>query len=188
MSSFAARILAFVLAGATAWLAAVPPAARAQAAAPTEPPSASPAASQPAAIASTGIAIVGPDGRSTSFTAAMLASLPVARVSASAHDKKVAYAGADLFDVLRAAGIEPPDHLRGTAMRRILLAQGADGYTAAFSFAELDPSLGGRKVYLVDRADGEPLREDGPWRLVVPQDARAGRWVRQLVRLTVVDP
>jgi hypothetical protein len=184
MRFVAARLPSIVLACATALLGVVPQGAAAEGGA--EP--AASAASRPVAAASAELAIVGPDGRTKPFTAAMLAAIPVARVSATSHEKTVAYAGADLLDVLRAAGIDPPDHVRGPTVRRVLLAQGADGYTAAFSFAELDPSLGGRKVYLVNRGDDKALGEDGPWRLVVPQDARAARWVRQLTRLTVIDP
>lgn len=57
-----------------------------------------------------------------------------------------------------------------------------------FAFAELDPSLGDRRVHLVDHVDDKPLAAaDGPWRLVVPRDARGGRWVRQVTRISVVD-
>jgi hypothetical protein len=184
MRSIAASLLPVVLACAAASLVAVPQGAVAQGAA----EAAASAASRPVTAGSSEVAIVAPDGRTKQFTAAMLATLPVARVSAISHEKTVAYAGADLLDVLRAAGIDPPDHVRGPTVRRVLLAQGADGYVAAFSFAELDPSLGGRKVYLVNRGDDQALGEDGPWRLVVPQDARAARWVRQLTRLRVIDP
>jgi hypothetical protein len=183
-----APLLPILLAGALTLLLLVPEGARSQA--PSSSPGASaaaPPASSPASAPST-VTLVGLDGRTREFTASMLAGLPVARVSATAHDKTVAYTGADLLDVLRAAGTDLPDRLRGASMRLVLLAQGADGYTVAFSFAELDASLGARKVYLVNRGDDKPLAEDGPWRLIVPQDARAARWVRQLSRLTVVAP
>jgi hypothetical protein len=188
MRPLTAKVLQIVLAGATALLCAAPEGARARGFAPSPEPAASRPVSTISAAASAEVTIVGPDGRSKRFTASMLAALPVARVAATSHEKTVTYSGADMADVLRAAGIDPPHQLRGAAVKRVLLAQGADGYVAAFSFAELDPSLGGRKVYLVDRADDKPLAEDGPWRLVVPQDARAARWVRQLTRITVIDP
>ena len=36
--------------------------------------------------------------------------------------------------------------------------------------------------------DGQPLPDDvGPFRLVVPSDARGGRWVRGLIELHVLD-
>jgi hypothetical protein len=178
-----ARMVSVVFVAALAALGGLHEAAHGQAAAAPAASGAASAVPGPAAVT-----IVGPDGRTRKFAADSLAGLPAARVSATAHEKTVAYSGADLLDVLRAAGIDPPDHLRGATMRRILLAQGADGYTVAFSFAELDPTLGGRKVYVVNRGDDKPLAEDGPWRLVAPQDARAARWVRQLSRLTIVDP
>jgi hypothetical protein len=52
---------------------------------------------------------------------------------------------------------------------------------------ELDPGLGGTKAYAVDREEHNPLSsEHGPWRIIVVGDGRASRWVRQLMRIEVV--
>jgi DMSO/TMAO reductase YedYZ molybdopterin-dependent catalytic subunit len=134
------------------------------------------------------VTVVRPDGQSKLFTAQALSALPRESVSATDHDKTVAFSGTDLREVLRAAGVEPPDHVHGDLMRRVILVQGADGYAVVFAFAELDPSLGARVVHLVDRVEDQALpAKDGPWRLVVPKDARGGRWVRQVKRISVVD-
>ncbi len=135
-----------------------------------------------------GITVVRPDGESKAFTSAALSALPRETVEATDHDKPVAYTGSDLREVLRAAGVEPPERVRGPLMRRVVLVQAADGYAVVFAFAELDPSLGDRRVHLVDRVGDKPLASaDGPWRVVVPRDARGGRWVRQVTRISVVD-
>ena len=64
-----------------------------------------------------------------------------------------------------------------------------DGYRVVFSLGELDPATGGRRVFVVDRCDGKPLDADvGPLRLLVPEDARPARWVRQLQSITVSAP
>ena len=134
------------------------------------------------------VTVVAPDGQSRQLTAAELNGLARESVTATVHDKTAIFAGSDLRYVLRAAGVEPPDHIRGAAMRRAIVVQGADGYSVTFAFAELDPSLGDRRVHLVDRMNDQPLPpSDGPWRLVVPRDARGARWVRQVTRVTVVD-
>ena len=125
------------------------------------------------------------DGSSITLDAARLAALPHEAVKAEAHGKPVEFNGVDLREVLRAAGIAPPEQIRGAALRQVLLAGARDGYVAAFVWAELDPALGGRRVFLV--TDG--LKPDeGPLRLVVPQDARPARWVRQLDSLRLVSP
>jgi hypothetical protein len=52
---------------------------------------------------------------------------------------------------------------------------------AVFALPKLDSAFTSKTVLLVDRAGGEPLPPDvGPWRLVVPDEKRAARWVRQV--------
>jgi len=59
---------------------------------------------------------------------------------------------------------------------------------AAFSLGELDAGVGTTEALLVYQREGQPLSpEIGPFRLVVPTDKRAARWVRNLVRLSVSD-
>ena len=125
------------------------------------------------------------DGTSVTLDAARLAALPREAVKAEAHGHQVDVSAVDLRDVLRAAGIAPPEQIRGAALRQVLMASARDGYVVAFAWAELDPALGGRRVFLV--TDG--LRPDeGPLRLVVPADARPARWVRQLEYLRLIAP
>lgn len=134
------------------------------------------------------VTVVRPDGQSRVFTSAALRALPREEVAASDHDKPVVFTGSDLRELLRAAEVEPPERVRGPLMRRVVLVQAADGYAVAFAYAELDLSLGDRRVYLVDRVGDMPLAaDDGPWRLVVPRDARGGRWVKRVTRISVID-
>ena len=117
-----------------------------------------------------------------------LMALPRASISATAHDKTQRFEGSDLRDVLRAAGVESTENLRGGALRRVVSVHAADGYVVAFALAELDSSIGDRRVLLVNRQDGAALAADqGPWRLVVPSDRRSARWVRQVTRIVVAD-
>ena len=136
----------------------------------------------------TGVTVVRPDGQTQVFTAEALHALPRETVTTTDHDKPAIFSGSDLREVLRAAGVEPLERLRGPQMRRVVLVQAADGYGVVFAFAELDPSLGDRRVHLVDRLGDKPLgATEGPWRLVVPRDARGARWVRQVTRISVID-
>lgn len=147
-----------------------------------------PAAAQPAPATGERLAVVRPDGQVREHGAAELRALPRETVQATSHDKPAAFTGSDLRELLRAAGVEPPQQLRGAALRRVVLVSAADGYAVAFAAAELDPTLGDRKVLVADRVDDKPLAaEDGPWRLVVPKDARGARWVRQVTRISVID-
>jgi hypothetical protein len=129
-----------------------------------------------------------PDGHNVTLSAATVAALPRVAGTATAHENRFTYSGADLRDVLSAAGVTPVDSLRGAHLRRIVLFIGSDGYAAAIALADLDPSIGGRRAILVDQEDGKPLPPDrGPYRAIVVGDARPSRWVRQVIRLEVMD-
>lgn len=135
-----------------------------------------------------GVAVVRPDGTSVALSTERLMGLPRTAFTASAHDKAQRFEGSDLRDVLAAAGVDQTKELRGTQLRRLVSVHASDGYVVVFALAELDASIGDKRVYLVNRAEGAALASDeGPWRLVVPADRRPARWSRQVVRIVVAD-
>jgi DMSO/TMAO reductase YedYZ molybdopterin-dependent catalytic subunit len=118
-------------------------------------------------------------------TTAELAKLPHTELRATEHGRTGTFAGVPLADVLRKAGV-PIDSVRGRRTMDVVIITAADGYHAAFSLAELAPDLGGRAVLVADRRDGQPLDSaEGPLRLVVPDDKRPTRWVRQVTRIDI---
>jgi hypothetical protein len=71
-------------------------------------------------------------------------------------------------------------------MALYLLVEAADGYRVVFAFPELDPAFTERVVLLADQRDGQPLATaEGPLRLVVPDEKRQARGVRQVASCTV---
>ncbi|TSA87541.1 molybdopterin-dependent oxidoreductase [Deinococcus detaillensis] len=94
------------------------------------------------------------------------------------------YKGALLSDVLKSAQPKFRPEIKNDALRYALLASGRDGYAAVFSWGELDPGFGNRAVLIAYEQDGQPLSAlDGPLRLIVPGDGKAGRYVSGLSRL-----
>jgi len=72
--------------------------------------------------------------------------------------------------------------------RKVLLATGADGYTAVFRTAELVEAIGPTRALRVWKIDGKPLpKEQGDFRLVVLTDKEGARCVYQLVKLELID-
>ena len=119
--------------------------------------------------------------------AATLATLPREAVTATAHGKTLQCEGVALPALLRAANALPAEPLGGGQLANYVLVAARDGYRAVFSLAELEPTLGNHKVLLVDRCDGQPLDDDdGPLRLIAPEESRSARWVRQVQSITVV--
>ena len=118
-----------------------------------------------------------------------LKKLPRKSVSTKGHDDQMhQYDGVPIGALLAKAGVPQGSALRGKSMALSVIAEGADGYRAVFSLAELDDDFAGETVLIVDSTDGQPLSSDqGPLRLVVPGDKRQGRWVRMLKSITVVN-
>lgn len=118
---------------------------------------------------------------------ATLSKLPRENVRASAHGKSLDCEGVALDALLRATGALPAEKLPGPQLARYVLVDARDGYRVLYSLAELDPGTGKRRVLLVDRCGGAALGdEEGPLRLIAPDDARPARWVRQVKSITVV--
>ena len=129
-----------------------------------------------------------PGGTPLDLGAAEVAALPHTELRAvDAHGKGGLFRGVEVGELLRRAGAASGDALRGSHLRDLVRVECADGYVVAFTLAELDPALGARRVLLADELDGKPLgAEQGPWRLVVPDDKRPARWARQVRSITVV--
>jgi hypothetical protein len=119
-----------------------------------------------------------------------LAKLPRLSVKVKDHRGNPAtYEGVALGEVLRSAGVALGKDLRGPLLANCLLVEAADGYRVAFALPEVDPDLTDKVVLLADRKGGKPLdAKEGPYRLVVPDDKRNMRWVKQVVRLSIRGP
>jgi DMSO/TMAO reductase YedYZ molybdopterin-dependent catalytic subunit len=123
------------------------------------------------------------------LTLADLQAMPRMKVSAKGHDGAThEYEGVALSSLLAKAGVPQASDLRGKSMSLCVVAEGSDGYRAAFSLAELDVDFAAESVLVADSTDGKALGPDqGRLRLVVPADKRQGRWVRQLKSLSVIN-
>ncbi len=130
------------------------------------------------------IGIVGLDGRKTTVS---LDGLPRRTViTADLAGTKTTHEGVALRDVLAKAGVPLGDALKGKALARVVIATAADGYQVAYAIAEIDAAFNDHIILIADTRDGKPLLPDGgPLQIVVPQDKRQARWIRQLTALEV---
>jgi len=121
------------------------------------------------------------------LTAASLSKLPRVTVKAKDHSgKESTFEGVSLVEVLKLAGVQFGESLRGKRLQEFLVVEAADGYKAVFALPEIDPAFTDRVIILADRRDGVRLTDkEGPWQIVVPGEKRQARWVRQVVALTV---
>jgi DMSO/TMAO reductase YedYZ molybdopterin-dependent catalytic subunit len=126
-------------------------------------------------------------GNSLALKAADLAKLPRGKTTINSERLKAEFEGVELREVLKLAGAKLGNNqLRGKEMTTYLLVEAADGYKAVFALAELDAEFVSKSVMLADKRDGKPLSgEEGRLRLVVPDEKKHARWVRQVVALKV---
>jgi len=116
-------------------------------------------------------------------------ALPHVKVTASEHSSPpVSFEGVTLKSVLEKAGVTFGESMKGKRLTNCLLVEAADGYRAVIALPELDPAFTDKQTVLVFLRDGKPLSEkEGPYRIVIPDEKRMARWVRQVVTLKVVD-
>jgi hypothetical protein len=118
------------------------------------------------------------------FGATQLKALP--HISVTIHNPHTntdeSYSGVRLSDLLAKLGAPLGQQLRGTALKSYVVATGLDRYQAVFSLAEVDPTFHPGEILVADTMNGIPLdAKTGPFRLVVTEDKRPARSVRNLV-------
>ena len=125
--------------------------------------------------------------RPLKLSLADLGKLPRQTVQAKDHDGKDGkYEGVALGEILRMAGVKSGKELKGKLLATYLLVEASDGYQAVFALPELDPAFTDRVVLLADHRDGAVLPTSaGPLQIVVPDENRHARWIRQVKSLTI---
>jgi hypothetical protein len=93
-----------------------------------------------------------------------------------------AYSGVPLIELLKQVGAPVGKDVRGKALEEYVIATGSDGYKAVVALAEVEPDFHPGDVLVADSMNGKPLdAKTGPFRLVVTDDKRPARSVRNLV-------
>ncbi|MFZ1009465.1 MAG: molybdopterin-dependent oxidoreductase [Candidatus Sulfotelmatobacter sp.] len=126
-------------------------------------------------------------GKPTVLSRADIEALPHSKVTTAAADSPVTFDVVTLKSVLERAGITF-DKLSGKRLASCLLVEAADGYRVVIALPELDPAFTDKQVFLAFSKNGKPLDEkEGPYRIVIPDEKRMARWVRQVTTLKIVD-
>jgi hypothetical protein len=126
-------------------------------------------------------------GKQTALTRTDIEAMPHIKVTTQAPDSS-SYDGVALKTLLEKAGVEFGHSLRGKRMASCLLVEAADGYRVVIALPEIDPDFGDKQVVLAFSQNGKPLdAKDGPFRIVIPEEKRMARWVKQVTTLKIVD-
>jgi DMSO/TMAO reductase YedYZ molybdopterin-dependent catalytic subunit len=133
------------------------------------------------------IIVAGPRERGV-FTPTTLKDYPHVAVRIFNHhvNKSETYSGVPLMDLLAHLGVPHGRTLMGKALAEYIVATGSDGYKSVVALGEIDPAFHPGVVLVADTLDGKPLgAKTGPFRLVVSEDKKMARSVRNLVEIEV---
>jgi hypothetical protein len=134
------------------------------------------------------LAIQGGDRKQTILTPAEIEALPRIKITTSASGLSATFEGVLLRAVLEKAGIGFGETLKGKRMASCLLVEAADGYRVVIALPEIDQAFSDKQVVLAFLKDGKRLDDkEGPYRIVIPDEKRMARWVRQVTTLKIVD-
>jgi hypothetical protein len=142
-------------------------------------------------------------GKPTVLTRADLEALPHVKVTTSTSgmsksgtaksetskpEASTVFEGIAVEAVLEKAGVQFGATLRGARLASCLLVEAADGYRAVIALPEIDSAFTDKPIILAFLKDGKSLDDkEGPYRIVIPDEKRMARWVRQVTALKVVD-
>ena len=124
----------------------------------------------------------------TVLTRADLEALPHVKVTTANPGTVTLFEGITIEAVLEKAGVQFGETLRGKRLASCLLVEAADGYRAVIALPEIDAAFTDKQIVLAFSKDGKPLDDkEGPYRIVIPDEKRMARWVRQVTTLKIVD-
>lgn len=141
------------------------------------------------------LTVAGELPRTGELTQADLENLNPAEVEFTLKDGTHRFRGVPLDRVLEHFGFdkgpdtpETPPVVKRYGWKKVLVASAPDGFQAVFSCAELNPTMGRTKAFLVWQMDGKALPPDaGAFRLIVPSDQERARCIYQLNRIDIID-
>lgn len=127
-------------------------------------------------------------GKQTVLSRADIEALPRVKVTTSVTGSSATFEGVSLKAVLEKAGVSFGENMRGKRLASCLIVEATDGYRVVFALPEIDPGFTDKQIVLAFLKDGKPLdAKEGPYRIVVPDEKRMARWVRQVTTLKIVD-
>jgi len=126
-------------------------------------------------------------GKQTLLARADIEALPHVKVTTGASGVSTTFDGVPLKAVLERGGVGFGETLKGKRMASCLLVEAADGYRVVIALPEIDAAFTDKQIVLAFLKDGKPLDDkEGPYRIVMPDEKRMARWVKQVTALKIV--
>lgn len=137
--------------------------------------------------AETLLRVVTENDKTFELKAVDLTKPPRREVKGKTHDGvEATFAGVELREVLKLVGVKFGKEAKGSHLNSFLIVEAADNYRVVFAMSELEADLTDKVILLADLRDGKQLsKEEGSLRLVVSDEKKQARWVRQVIVLRV---
>ena len=127
-------------------------------------------------------------GKQTLLARADIEALPHVKVTTGASGVSITFDGVPLKAVLERGGVGFGETLKGKRLASCLLVEAADGYRVVIALPEIDAAFTDKQIVLAFLKDGKPLDDkEGPYRIVMPDEKRMARWVKQVTALKIVN-
>jgi DMSO/TMAO reductase YedYZ molybdopterin-dependent catalytic subunit len=133
------------------------------------------------------VSIAGVQPQAVRLSIDEIRKLPAQKARVVIENKEVEYEGVPVSALLAKAGLTlGKEAFHGKQLVNYVIAQARDGYRALFALAEVDPEVSDRPVLLCYARNGTPLPEqEGPFRLILPQEKSQARWMRQVTEIVL---
>jgi hypothetical protein len=117
-----------------------------------------------------------------------VAKLPHQHLKVRDNGKFSVYAGVLLKDLLESTGLDFSDECQDSMLASYVAVEAVDANHVLFALAELDRTLTDKRVLLADSKDRKPMSPpEGPFRIIVSDEKRPVRWVRQVWAVYVAE-
>jgi len=114
-----------------------------------------------------------------------LASYPRAHAPAKIIGDGAGYHGLESFggvllsELLKKAGVTPD-------MNQVVIISAPDGYRTLLSYGEIFLSSKGKSIMIADQMANQPVKKDGKFKLIFPDDLSADRTVKAVGKIEIV--
>ncbi len=89
------------------------------------------------------------------------------------------FTGVPLLELIKEADLDPD-------LNTVFLISAPDGYRSSVSYGELTLNPDGRNIVIADKAAGQPLKENGKFSVIFPNDLSADRWVKAVSKIEAI--
>lgn len=137
--------------------------------------------------ASTELTLTGLAGKTNILTPIEFKALPhvVVHVHNAHNGKDESYSGVPVQALLAMVAPGKGEGPKVSANMTLIVGGATDDFHVAITLCDTDPTCRNGQAIVADMLDGEPIKADGAFKLVLTEDKKPGRWVRNLSSLTV---